>query len=229
MSFRSKPSSTRRSQSFHSSSSPNNTVPGLASYNRPRSLNIFNTNTPTIPSTHYGGYSSSPTSYLHSKNTPSVLNNYSYNAFNPYSKYNGYSSHHTTPSLGHQFSNYGGTTTGYGGLSVPSKTLSALNIMPSSKALMYSKNYDTKNYEPKNYDTKNYELKNYDNNRDYSTKTTNQNNEKTRQSRSKSRNGGSFSRSRSHSAVRDSGMGSRSRSLSSLNSEGYAVSIVENR
>lgn len=207
MSFRSsKPSSRRSSSSFRNNNS-NNTVPGLASYNRPRSLSFFSTSTPAITS-GYAGYTSSPTSSnFHSilnSSTP-FLNSYNYNAYNPYSKYslNGYSPVNQLPT------SYGGTTSGYGSISLPSKTLSALNIMPTTYG-------STKNYDSSSRD---YLKSSSPTN---SSLTNNNDRERSRKARSMNRNG-SFNRSRSASGMRDSGMGSRSVSLTSLNSEGYVV------
>lgn len=192
----------RRSSSLRNS---HNTVPGLASYNRPRSLSFVDTPKSITPYNTYSPVSNTTSfhSLLGASNHYPSYNNYSaYNSYNPYSK-NSYSNSYNL--LKNNISNYGGLTSGYGSVSVPSTALTALNIMP----------YSTKSYDKSS--------------RDYLQTVTPKNtisnvssSDKTRKSRSSNRSG-SYARSRSASGVRDSGMGSRSLSSSSINSEGYVV------
>lgn len=211
MSFRNSRSTKttpRRSSSLRNNS--NNTAPGLASYNRPRSFSFA----PTQKNLNYTNYSSTSnptTSNFHTfigATNPKNYNNYNtYNSYNPYSKtnystngYNGYTNN---------YSSYGGSTSGYGSLSVPSTALTALNIMP----------YSTKSYDKSSRDFLQTVNNPYSNSTVSSNSTSTGNSDKGRKGRQMNRNG-SFARSRSASAIRD---GSRSVSMTSLNSEGYVV------
>lgn len=201
MSFRNTRNSkvpARRSSSLRNTRNTGNTVPGLASYNRPRSTSFLE------PSKTYNNmYNSNYTTY----STPS-LQQYSLSAKTlPYNSYNSSPYNSSKNLLNYNSymplslnSNYGGLSNGYGAVAVtmntPSKNLTALNIMPYSSSSSYDKS-----------------------NLDYKTNISNS---EKRKGRSMSRNG-SFARSRSASAIRDSNMGSRSISMSSINSEGYIV------